>query len=42
MTVISCGVVCDYYNRPHAEEHGMLGLTRESKPLLIASAGAVK
>ena len=22
----SCGVICDYYQRPHAEDHGMLGL----------------
>jgi len=22
----SCNVICDYYQRPHAEDHGMLGL----------------
>jgi Fe-S-cluster-containing hydrogenase component 2 len=30
-----CGVVCDYYNRPHADEHGMLGLREKAAFAII-------
>lgn len=30
-----CGVSCDYYNRPQANDHGMLGLREKAGFLLI-------
>ena len=31
----SCGVSCDYYQRPHAEDHGMLGLRERATFALV-------
>jgi Fe-S-cluster-containing hydrogenase component 2 len=31
----SCGVVCDYYNRPHDQDHGMTGLRERATFALI-------
>ena len=30
-----CGVSCNYYNRPHAQDHGMLGLREKATFMLI-------
>ncbi len=30
-----CGVVCDYYYKPHADDHGMLGLREKAAFALI-------